>query len=247
METNLVAAGENYKVRLVSVIDNENRVVFDVTPSFSESRSVEYTQVTPIHMPGSVQVYKNTSSRTFSITAHLISRNVADAAKNMFYLQRLRAWALPFFGLGSSTGARTDPAKASRSAELDQQLDAAWDPQNQDPNQLDSIQAVEAAIQNLQSPELLGAPPEVLYLYAYSASQGGGRSPGLVNINRIPVVLTTLEIVYPEDIDYIPSSDNGEPFPVKMDVTITLIETHSPREYERFSLADFKRGQLVNF
>lgn len=240
-------AGENFKVRLVSVIDNETRVVFDVTPAFSESRAIEYTPVTPIHMPGSVQVYKNTASRTFAITAHLISRNVVDAAKNMFYLQRLRSWALPFFGIGSATRARINPSKVSASAELNEQLNPAGDPSSTDPNQLDSVQNIERAIQNLQSPELLGAPPEVLYLYAYSAAQSGQRSPGLVNINRIPVVLTNLEITYPEDVDYIPSSSNGEPFPVKMEVAIALVETHSPREYERFSLADFKRGQLVNF
>ena len=105
--------------------------------------------------------------------------------------------------------------------------------------------------------ELLGAPPDVLYLYAYSSgvSSGAGQDrPNKygVNINKVPVVVTSLNITYPDDVDYIPTYSNGdprksEPFPVKMDVEISLVETHSPREYERFDLMKYKKGVLVNF
>jgi hypothetical protein len=109
--------------------------------------------------------------------------------------------------------------------------------------------------------ELLGAPPDVLYLYAYSTSDNNSRQVNYgVNINRVPVVLTGLEISYPNDVDYLPTFSNistglygvaydntSEPFPIKMDVTISLAETHSPREYENFSLALYKQGKLTGF
>lgn len=86
----------------------------------------------------------------------------------------------------------------------------------------------------------LGAPPAVLYLSAYS---NGGQ---YTNINKIPVVMTNLSIQYPTDVDYIPSS-TGEPFPTIMSISMSLTESHSPVEYEGFSLADFKAGKLTGF
>lgn len=94
--------------------------------------------------------------------------------------------------------------------------------------------------------ELLGAPPEVLYLYAY-AGDASIRSQSWVNIHRVPVVITNLSITYPDDVDYIPTSLGPEPFPVRIEVSITLAETHSPMEYENFSLMDFKMGKLEYF
>ena len=45
------------------------------------------------------------------------------------------------------------------------------------------------------------------------------------------------------DVDYINSS-SGTPVPIIMNLDLTLIETHSPNKYERFSLDDFKKYQL---
>jgi hypothetical protein len=224
-------------------------VSFDVTPAFSESGSVDYSAITPIHMPGGIQVYKKTNSRTFTIGAKLISRTVAEATQNLVYLQTLRAWRMPYFGSRSSSRNRTQPQQSS---DTDQRVTEAQRTKN-----------AQARI-NAAKVELLGAPPPVLYLYAYSTSDNSGdkngRSQSLygVNINRVPVVLTELSIVYPEDVDYLPTFNkvangspivdkNSEPFPVKMDVNITLVETHSPAEYEKFSLQKYKMGQLVNF
>lgn len=123
---------------------------------------------------------------------------------------------------------------------------------------LTSDEALELRQEQLQAgTELLGAPPDVLYLYAYSSSRNDGNASGRpsiygVNINRIPVVMTSLNITYPDDVDYIPTYSNddpsiSEPFPIRIDVDITLAETHSPREYEKFDLIKYKRGVLVNF
>lgn len=246
----------NYMVRLIPIASitsgdtaqvRQSTVAFKVTPSFSENRTAEYTPVTPVHMPGSVQVYKHTNSRTFSITAHFVSRNVADAIQNMADLQKLRGWLLPYFG---STDTLTGNNRRARESNTLSQTGQNSEPQSQ--AERDAL--VRQRVQS-EGVQLKGAPPDVLYLYAYSAGANDLRGEGpRVNINRVPVVMTSLDIVYPEDVDYIPvySSGSGpnartEPFPRMMDVTISLSETHSPREYERFNLLAYKLGNLPNF
>lgn len=239
----------NYKVRLVPISSllyggdpasiRSSQVAFNVTPSFSETRSAEYTPVTPVHMPGAMQVYKHTNSRQFEITAHFISRNVADALDNMSNLQKLRAWLMPYFG---STDTLTASNKVARQ-------NASYGDSTEERDAL-----VKRRIQT-EGVQLRGAPPDVLYLYAYSSSANDLRGIGpRVNINRVPVVMTSLGITYPEDVDYIPvydttsaPSSGSEPFPRKMDVSISLVETHSPREYEQFDLLSYKLGNLPNF
>lgn len=246
-----VTAVSNYKVRLVPISSLKfgdtsqianTQVVFEVTPTFTESRQVAYSAVTPIHMPGSIQMYQSTSARSFDITATLIARNAADAAKNRQCLQTLRGWTMPYFG---STSTLT---KTNRDARINQSLSPSVNTLNPEDREKEIRQRIQDA-----GVELRGAPPDVLYLYAYSAessSVAGGRSGATSNINRVPVVLTSLSIAYPDDVDYIPvadSSGNIEPFPVKMSVSLNLAETHSPREYERFDLNAFKAGTLANF
>lgn len=97
----------------------------------------------------------------------------------------------------------------------------------------------------------LGAPPEVLFLTAYSSSDR--RS----NIYNIPVVITNLSIPYPSDVDYIGSGEinrppyssvaKGTPFPTLMNIDIVLSEVHSPADYSRFSLQQFKDGNMDGF
>lgn len=252
------APGAQYKVRLVSSVDPNMRVVFNVTPALSESRSVEYTPVTPVHMPGTIQVYKNTNSRTFSITAHLISRNSADASLNALYLQTLRAWTMPYFGKNSATNPNTIKERRNASGNQSQilrrtqQPDADYSGRQDGPTAISNEQQAERVVEQIKSTtyELLGAPPEILYLSAYSSPRLANRNEFgtlVFNLNKIPTVITNLGISYPEDVDYIPTYHNNEPFPIKMDVTIDLAETHSPREYEMFSLQKYKLGQLTNF
>jgi len=224
-----------FKVRLVPVsalrfgadVDSirSKEVAFRATPTLSESRSVEYSTSSPVHMPGSIQVYKRSSSRTFEISAPLISRNGRDALRNMRYLQLLRSWTLPYFGQTDTTGSSDAQQRVSNDVQL------------------------------------RGAPPDVLYLYAYADQAAsvyqGGFNP--VNLSRVPVVVTSLGISYPDDVDYIPTSalidgssnqidtTTAVPFPIKLNVTISLLETHSPSEYERFDLTKYKTGTLQGF
>jgi hypothetical protein len=238
----------NFKMRLVSVTNNSEAVIFDVTPTLSESRRVEYTAVTPIHMPGSVQVYKSTGSRSFSLAAKLISRTPDEASTNKRRLQLMRAWQMPYFGSASGSSSLTAVQVSNR-----EQLAVLQRTGNGAPIDLRHAQVTgqngsttDMDISD-QGFSLLGAPPSVLYLYAYSSAAENGRSTGIPNLNRIPVVIESFETSFPDDVDYIASSDNQVPFPVRIEVTLGLLETHSPTEYTRFSLDQFKSGTLINF
>jgi hypothetical protein len=191
-------------------------------------------------MPGGIQVYKSTGSRTFEIGAHFISRNTADALQNIKNLQTLRSWTLPFFGASTTSFSGTNNISANPSPYYD--MDTPLTAPVGQSQITDSTSGV----------NLLGAPPEVLYLYGYSSIASKDRkNVNGINLNRIPVVVTSLGISYTDDVDYIPvtmsPTQQTEPFPVKMDVTISLAETHSPVDYEQFNLLSYKLGTLKNF
>lgn len=249
----------NYKVQLIPISSlrdgayqdiQNSRVVFEVTPTFSESRTAEYAAVSPAHMPGSIQIYKSTASRTFSVGARLISRTSQEAQVNRRYLQMLRGWLLPYFGATSTLSEENQKARAQLDAMITNISADGKSVSKTQANALDQIRK-QAGVQ------LTGAPPDVLYLYAYSSSANyntGNRAFGTSNVNRVPVVLTSLTITYPEDVDYIPVSESltsttqsVEPFPVSINVDLQLTETHSPNEYERFDLNAYKAGTLANF
>jgi len=86
---------------------------------------------------------------------------------------------------------------------------------------------------NQNSPDMLGAPPPVLKLSGY----------GSKNIAPIPVVLESYSTNWPNDIDYIPTAE-GLPFPVIMELDLTLKEAYSPAEYSNFNLFAYKSGDL---
>ena len=107
---------------------------------------------------------------------------------------------------------------------------------------------------------LRGAPPEILYLYAYSNDIKSVHSnfdrvnveDGRINLNKIPVVITNLSIDYPEDCDFIPvsldtdtKSGRIEPFPRYLTLNINLTESQSPADIEQFDLYRYKIGQLA--
>lgn len=196
------------------------RVIFDVSPEFRESRQVLYKNIDPLHAPGGIYQYASTASRTFSIEAKLIARSINEATRNLAYIQYLRAWAMPVFGsVGNNAPVGED---------------------------------------------ILGAPPAVLLLTAYSPgkpkvsdTQKTVSNPTVngydvvtptygSNIYNIPVVITSLDIPFPCDVDYIPTV-NSYPVPMVTTVSILLVETHSPNKYSGYNLQDFKNGSLINF
>ena len=103
------------------------------------------------------------------------------------------------------------------------------------------------------SGQTLGAPPAVLLFSAYADSTHKQ------NIYQVPVIIQNFSFSYPSEPDYMPSANaammgehlkhiaTGTPFPTVTTVDLQLNETHSPREYSRFSLEQYKLGDLSYF
>lgn len=94
----------------------------------------------------------------------------------------------------------------------------------------------------------LGAPPEVLWFSALATADGRGI------MSKIPVLLEKVSINYPNDVDYIPTASFGDddklggiPFPLLTTVAISVVEQHSPYEYENFNLSKYRSGTLSSF
>lgn len=227
------------KVKLQSTVFLDDKVIFNVAPIVTESQGVNYQAVQATHMPGAIQIYTATNSRTFSIQPQLISRTPMEATQNLYIVNLIRSWTKPYFGVTSLQPQGTDSSTAT-----------------------------------LRS--FHGAPPDVLFLSAYSNQKLRG------NIYKIPVVVQNLQFTYPNDIDYIPTMDGnsiqppppaggstpnnntivpasassniygsikqGTPFPTVVQIDLTLVETHSTNEYSNvFDLAKYKQGILPNF
>lgn len=95
------------KVKLTSQPFNET-VVFEVMPTISESRNVTYEEFSPLHHPGEIIKYKSTASRSWQVSTKLISRNSDEATKNLKIINIIRAWAMPFYGLGTERDKSTN-------------------------------------------------------------------------------------------------------------------------------------------
>ncbi len=93
------------KVKLVSQPLNET-ILFEAMPSISESRNAAYDEFTPLQHPGDMLKYRATASRSWSISAKLISRTSEEATKNLKNINIIRSWTMPFYGVGTEN----DPA-----------------------------------------------------------------------------------------------------------------------------------------
>lgn len=309
-----------YKVRLESYNHGRSsspssEVTFNVMPTISETISVEYQSLDPVHMPGSFYVYKGTKSSTFELgDLKLVSRTPSEASRNQMIRHTLRGWTKPYFGFGTASSVRSSTSvsatethrewqkvpKLGKTAaltaeDIDQVLRAngyvspgsvaipgvplseqqkqklltdsnkqkaqalltqmyARDGFNNANFNLSAgsyrrvpVQTVSERLEEVKGAQFLGAPPEVLYLTAYSnPSVTGSQLDRTTNIFRIPVVITSLGITYPNDVDYIPTLEN-EPFPIIMNISLALAETHSPKEFEQFDIFKYRDGKLPGF
>lgn len=91
--------------------------------------------------------------------------------------------------------------------------------------------------------DLLGSPPEILEFTAYSSQA----EKGMTNIRKIPTIMTTMNLNYPTDVDYIKTAKTNQPFPAVTTVDIILVETHSPKQLSQFDLIDYRHGELEGF
>ena len=219
-----------FKVKLRSQVTN-TVVAFDVTPEITETRNVNYKTLEPVHMPGGIHVYGNTSSRTYNINnIRLVSRSREEASKNLYRLNLLRSWAMPYFGVNNTSLVGAPPDVLALNAYATGPVDSA---NSRFPN--DTQASVDSA--NDQSNLLRRTRP--------------------TNIHNVPVVLQQLSIPYPSDTDYISTIERqfndgtiiraGVPFPTIMTIDMVLMETHSPREFAQFNLKKYRQGLLDTF
>lgn len=220
-----------FATTLRNVSRRDEIVRFPISPSVTESRSVQYQKSDIRHMPGDLLSYSSTSSRKFDFSElKLVSRTPAEARRNIIRINTLRGWTMPYFG---STGLST----------LDNQLVSGGINQDPTSKQVDDLRS------NFR--RMLGAPPDILHLYVYSS---GSDDRHLGNIVGVPVVIDSFGITYPNDVDYIPCLSTGPndpyggtPFPIAMTLSLSVTEIHSPREYEKFKLEDYKTGRMLRF
>ena len=221
-------AYNNYKVKLRSQV-TQTVVAFDVTPEITETRVVNYNTLEPVHMPGGIHVYKGTSSREFNINnIRLVSRTREEASKNLYRLNQLRGWAMPYFGKNNTRLVGAPPDVLALTAYATGPQDTANNSEGRSSGSTDQTSV------NRQHP---------------------------TNIHNIPCVLRQISIPYPSDVDYIDTKElsipdgaggfteikEGIPFPIIMTIDMTLLETHSPREFAKFDLKQYRKGLLDNF
>lgn len=226
-----------FKVKLVSRVDPRRRVVFDVTPDLAENQNVNYRTLDPIHAPSAFVVYQNTSAKLYNLSGvKLISRTVEEATQNLQRINTLRGWTKPFFGEGTaqlgSSNTGTNKANPQTNTLPANNL-----------SKTGFVPGATAITDKKQFRHLLGAPPEVLLLSAYSKESD---MTLIRNIFKVPVVIQQLSLPYPSDCDYIPTED-GVPFPTLMTIDLQLQEAHSPTEVKAFDIFKYRRGELKNF
>ena len=83
-------------------------VRLNASPRISENRSAQYSEVNLIHHPGSILKYERTSSRSWGVSAKLVSRNQQEASENQAILNIIRGWVMPYYGEGTE---KNDPDK----------------------------------------------------------------------------------------------------------------------------------------
>lgn len=177
-----------YASKVPSGISEQGILVLDVMPTIDENRSAAYKSFTPLHHPGEILKYESTASRSWTVASRLVCRNSAEASKNLYYLNLIRSWTMPFYGVGTG---------------------------------------------NTSLKDKLGAPPPILTLNAYGSQM----------IGPVKCVLETYNWQFPNDCDYIPTED-GIPFPVILNISLTLKESWSPSEYSSFNLEEYRDGNL---
>lgn len=235
---------DTFKVRL----EPRNRsdgptVVFHASPEITETRTINYKVTEPVHMPGAFQAYNNSSARTYSVSnIKIFSRTPEEASVNLARINTLRGWTVSKFGRGSGGGlyAVTDVPNTAGENDYGKTNEQKLDQEYKYYGQNNRTYSSNTAGGSLTDDVKIGLPPAVLELSAYSNAKHRG------NIYRIPVVITSLSIPYPTDVDYIPTTE-GTPFPIIMTISIELTEAHSPINFENFDIIRYRRGELLTF
>lgn len=169
-------------ITIYEVNDPSSQVIFKVQPEISESKSVNYVEISEIRQAASILIFMGSPGRQFTLNVKLVSRSKQEATKNFEYLHRMKSWGMPKKGEQGSAG--------------------------------DS-----------------DVPP-TLALRGY-----------VKNFKNIRLILRSINVEYPTDCDYI-EADNGTPMPIIMPITLTLQETRSVDEINKFDFDLYKQGKF---
>lgn len=101
----------DFRVKIISKINPEDKVEFAVMPQIGEQRQVNYTATDLVHHAGQMQIYRTTGARVWDITGILVSRTSDEAAYNLGVINLLRSWLMPYYGSGT---AKSEAATGSR-------------------------------------------------------------------------------------------------------------------------------------
>ncbi len=103
----IVLTTPDFQVKLISKANVNEQVLFKVSPTIDEGRAAVYDNVQPVHHPGSIQIYKTTTSRNFNINGKFIARNSEEADENIVMMNLIRAWVMPYYGIQTSQDEET--------------------------------------------------------------------------------------------------------------------------------------------
>ena len=85
---NPVGASQSRRISLAE------EVIFHVSPTISESRSVNYVDH-GMPAPQGLIVYETTNNRRWSISARFVSRNITEGIQTFQYMNLLKSWTVP--------------------------------------------------------------------------------------------------------------------------------------------------------
>lgn len=85
------------EIRLISRDGSEDQdgVRFYVSPELSETRTVNYQEISEMRQAGGLLIYIGTQARTYSLTARFVSRTTTEATKTFKYTHMLKSWTVP--------------------------------------------------------------------------------------------------------------------------------------------------------
>lgn len=85
------------EIRLIArdTASDQEGVRFFVTPEFNESSSISYTEIYDIRQPAGYLIYIGTASRTYQLTARMVSRTNEEADLTYRYTHLLKSWTVP--------------------------------------------------------------------------------------------------------------------------------------------------------
>lgn len=234
----------NFSGTQASINAPYNSVTFFLTPEISESRSVNYLEIGDIRLPASILIYMGSPSRSFNISAKFMARSQAEADVAFRNKSLLESWCVTNSGLsGDNIGsAVTKTNNQLGNPDVVNPGDTATVAQQD--GFIPGISALPTKSQVSNQPpqtftastDLFAQSPPVLALEGYAGQ-----------FRKIPIVIRSLNISYPSDVDYIAGS-NGVMVPILQDISIQLQEARNisggKGAIDKFRLKEFKQGTL---